>query len=720
MKPVRRFFYGASYSPLIFPENEWEHDLALMQQAGMNLIRLGDVHASWDRIEPEEGIFAFEPLGRFYQAAEEHQIDIIISTGASSPPLWLARKYPDLPLLSNTGTRYPLGASYHWACISHPDYRKALQDYIGALLDFTAHRPNHFGWQITNEIGFPFLPAREEATIGLYCYCDHCAKRFRDWTKEKYQSPQAVTHAWSWGTTNFVYNDWEDVFPPESMPSAWAGVTKWIDWRLFWQESFAEFAGWQHQMIRKKDHDHPTSINTFNFKGYDRFGTLMGLDQWQIAKQVDHIGYDLYPGSGNKLASRPEHISIFLDHGRSVAQTTGRDFWLHEVESGPIGGWVMGPDYNTSAPDVTNYVIESLGHDAKLLLYMPWREWDYQPLHWGALVDLDGAPTPRYEAARQLGTFIQANQDFLMKAHVPQSRVAILESKANAIFFRGIDQEEQLFTAQRGAYSAFWEAGYSVDFVTPQQIVSGTANPYRLIVLPMIGLIDPAAAESLTDFVQRGGILVGFARCGTLNESGWYQHPLPIPGLQKAFGIQQIEPDLLNGNKILFNEKSFEGWWNRDLVQPFTDTKILAEFTDHQPAITMSNYGSGHGIYIATQADAGHLKTSSSILSEMIQQTLPALGIVPQFDIRYSQKKTREIDLHILETDTRKWLLLSNQLKSAADVNISLKLHNTSVASVQRIWPKKQPLDWSSPQNVLSLSFNLDPQEVSIIEIVAD
>jgi beta-galactosidase len=105
-------------------------------------------------------------------------------------------------------------------------------------------------------------------------------------------------------------------------------------------------------LIKSEIPDHPTSINTFNFESYDRFGSVTGLDQWQLVKKVDHIGYDLYPGRGNKLASRPEHTSMFLDHGRSVANITGREFWLHEVESGPIGGWVMGPDHRTDAADI--------------------------------------------------------------------------------------------------------------------------------------------------------------------------------------------------------------------------------------------------------------------------------------------------------------------------------------------------------------------------------
>lgn len=714
------FHYGSSYSPLIFDEAVWDQDLVLMQRSGMNLIRLGDVHASWDRIEPREGFFEFEKLGRFYSKANDFGIKIIISTGASSPPLWLAKKHPDLPLLSNTGQRYPLGASYHWACIHHPGYQTALERYINALLEFTAQRSNHFGWQITNEIGFPFLPAREESVLGLYCYCDHCSAKFREWTKEKYQSLEAMTHAWSWGTTNYVYNDWTDVFPPVCMPAAWAGVTKWLDWRLFWQQAFAEYAGWQHQLIRQRDHDHPTSVNTFNFKGYDRFGTFMGLDQWQISKKVDHIGYDLYPGSGNKLATRPEHISIFLDHGCSVARSVGRDFWLHEIESGPIGGWVMGPDFNTRPQDLTNYVIDSLGHEVKLILYMPWREWDYQPLHWGALVDLDGNPTSRYSSALDLGNFIKNHNDFLTQARAPHGEIAILESKPNAIFFRGIDEEEQLFTAQRGAYRAFWEAGYSVDFITPEQVYSGTANQHRVIVMPMMGLMDVDLSERLAEYEKNGGTLVGFSRCGTLDSNGWYHHKLPISGLRKAFGIQRVDPDRLDGIQIEYGGEIFDGWWNRDLVIPEKETKVLATFLDGFPAVTLSAHGSGNAIYLASQCDAGHLKNSQSILAQIIKQVLPQLHIHPRIKLEYNHKKHREIDPHLLIGADRVWVLISNYLKTASQTRLSFDMRGQKAIEVKRIWPKEAVIDWSQQSDELLMSFDLNSEEVSVIDIMLE
>ncbi len=712
MKYHDRYWYGSSYSPLVFPEKDWPQDLALMAKAGMNIIRLGDVHGSWDRIEPQEGKFEFDLLEKFYKEAAEFGLSIMISTGSASPPLWLATKYPDLPILSNKNTRYPLGSSYGWACIHHPDYLKALQNYIAALLCFTQKQPNHFGWQISNEIGFPFLPSRGSTELDIFCYCDHCQNAFRNWAQEKYGSLDALNRAWAWGTTYFIHTDWNDVFPPEGLPSGWSSVTKWIDWRLFWQDEFMKFAEWQHAIIKGIDPDHPTSVNTFNFKGFDRFGTLTGLDQWKISKKVDHIGYDLYPGSGNKLASRPEHTSIFLDHGRSVAQYANTDFWLHEIESGPIGGWVMGPDRNTNEVDILRNGFEAIGHDAKLMMYMPWKEWDYQPLHWGALVDLEGKETPRLAAATALGNFIHEYENVLLSSHPVQSEVAILESKANAIFFQGIGQEENVFNAQRGAYSALWDLGYAVDFIIPD-CLEQAIEKYQVIILPLLGLIDLESAKLLNRFVCQGGILIGFARCASLSEKGWYNHEVPSAPLKEVFGIKSIEPDLLDQRKILFNDQIFNGLWNRDKIRVAPGTQILASFDDQLPAATFHTHHAGKGIYIATHSDAAYVLLQDQLLSKIIGKlNLPS----PHISLDYAQKSRRDIDAHLLMNQEGGLIIFTNYRKSPERATASIHLPDVCIKEIFQIFPKKEKILLTSKKKNFEMCLDFEREEVKVIQ----
>jgi len=716
MKGLKEIPYGATYSPLVYKEESWERDLEMMSKADMNIIRTGDI-GTWERIEVEKGKYDLEQLQRFYGLAAKYNIYIFLGTGTCTPPLWLAQQFPDVRIKSSRGELYPLGASYHWACIHHPGYQEACERYITELSKFAIKQPNHFGWQISNEIGFPFNPTRESGDIDLYCYCDHSKENFQTWMRDKYGTIDKVTKAWTWSPSNFVYQQWSDLFPPEAMPKTWSGVTRWLDWRIFWQQAFTDHAAWQHSLIRKNDPDHPTSVNTFNFKGYDRFGVYTGLDQWKKSEVVDHIGYDLYPGSGNKLAARPEHSSMFLDHGRSVSYFAGSDFWIHEVESGPIGGWVLGPDHKTDEKDILNMCLESIGHDAKMIVYMPWREWDFMPLHWGALVDLKSNATPRYEASAVIGRYLKENSAFLEKARVPKGQVALLESKSNAIVLRGMGEEDQLFQAQRGAYRAFWEKGFRVDFITEKQLLTGKADDYKIICLPLMGLIPQELAQALRDYATGGGVVIAFARCGTLDERGWSHPDLPITELRELFGIDKIEPDHLDTQNIHLNGQSYQSWINRDIIHPGNDTEILAEFDDGLPAITLSSCGNGLGIYLATQADGGYLNPGAGVISDVIDLTSQRAGFSPAISINYDSMNGREIDPHVLDTPERSEIIITNYSENPHQVELSLRETKRKVLQTKLGIIDPKPLNIKQTDTEIHLSFNLESKEVQIISI---
>jgi beta-galactosidase GanA len=142
-----------------------------------------------------------------------------------------------------------------------------------------------------------------------------------------------------------------------------------------------------------------------------------------------------------------------------------------------------------------------------------------------------------------------------MAAHVPPAEVAILESKKNVIFSRGVDQDEDLYLAQRGVYRALWEQGFGVDFINPNLAREGAIDRYQQVILPMMGLIERPTAEALADYVHQGGLLIGFTRCGTLDENGWFYHHWPYKPLGGCFGIDAVKPDMLEGKKSISRVK---------------------------------------------------------------------------------------------------------------------------------------------------------------------
>ena len=53
-----RIWYGGDYNPDQWPEEVWDEDIELMQQAGVNLVSVAIF--SWAKLEPEEGVYDFD------------------------------------------------------------------------------------------------------------------------------------------------------------------------------------------------------------------------------------------------------------------------------------------------------------------------------------------------------------------------------------------------------------------------------------------------------------------------------------------------------------------------------------------------------------------------------------------------------------------------------------------------------------------------------------
>ena len=96
-----RIWYGGDYNPDQWPEEVWDEDIELMQQAGVNLVSVAIF--SWAKLEPEEGVYDFDWLDRV--------IDKLGKAGIAGDPLGrlprrrlparcppaLARHQPGLP-----------------------------------------------------------------------------------------------------------------------------------------------------------------------------------------------------------------------------------------------------------------------------------------------------------------------------------------------------------------------------------------------------------------------------------------------------------------------------------------------------------------------------------------------------------------------------------------------------------------------------------------------
>src|SRR3954467_7975243 len=85
--------FGGDYNPEQWPEEVWAQDVALMREAGVNLVSIGIF--SWALLEPSEGVFEFGWLDRLTDLLHENGIRVDLATPTASPPAWFFATYPD-------------------------------------------------------------------------------------------------------------------------------------------------------------------------------------------------------------------------------------------------------------------------------------------------------------------------------------------------------------------------------------------------------------------------------------------------------------------------------------------------------------------------------------------------------------------------------------------------------------------------------------------------
>jgi beta-galactosidase len=664
---------GASYYPPHHASEDWERDVAAMVAAGMNCIRSAELLSSWDYIEKEPGRPAWDWLDALFDAAERHDIRILLGTGSPNPPIWLLDRYPDLQIIDRDGRPFPIGTVWGWACRNHPGYRVEVERYLRLLAGRYAGRRALWAWQIDNEPGFPFIPRQGEARPRLHDYNPHTAAAFRTWLEQKYVTLDALNVAWRWDCTHHQYADWAQVQPPRSMPQEWGVVTAWLDWRTFLYENMAAFVGWQRALLRELDPHHPAMTNIFAFAGCE---VEMGLDPWRMAGQVDAIGYDMYPGIGRRLHREPEYISMFLDMGRSTAQRAGVAFWLPELESGPVNGWALGPDYTTKPQDILRYNLEALAHGARAILYQGYREWPCIPIHWGALADFRGEPTPRYEAARQINQMLAADEALFNAARPARAKAAIMYDTRNLTLLHGMGADDLLRRCVRGAYATLWRAGYPAEFVDAAGIVAMVSDaaplPYRVLLLPAALLIAGETGHALRRFVERGGTLIGFAKCGWVDGGGWSWAQTPGAALHDVFGATMAEAERDDECRIERVDWGSElpqsasdrpphvpGYWHRQVLVPHPGTQVLGWFADGEPALVRHTLGAGQAFLLGTHLDAAAL--DQPVAATLLQWLVERAGLEPPLDI----EADAPVDAHVLEAGTARLVILTNNSPNA-------------------------------------------------------
>lgn len=574
--------FGADYYPEHWPEERWEIDAQLMQEAGFNTVRLAEF--AWTRMEPREGKFDFDWLDRAIEILYRHNISIVLGTPTASPPAWLVQQYPDILRVREDGLRVHFG-SRRINCPCHPIYHRYSCSITTAMANHFADHPAVIGWQTDNE-------------FGDRCYCPFCRTEFQRWLQVRYANLDTLNERWGTIFWNQIYTDWCQIPLPFSTLGSPPNPSLALDFRRFASDAYVLFQQKQIDILRATCPNHFITHDMMGF-GYD------GINYFDLACSLDFVSWNNYPfGIWHEQAYAPSLTALNHDAMRGIKK---KNFWVMEQQAGP-SGW--GTLSMTPRPgDLRLWAYQAIAHGADGIIFFRWRTARHgAEQYWHGLLEHDGRAGRRYQEIKQMGTELKHLGDKIAGAH-HKARVAILHSYDSRFAFQVQGNSEDFRYEKHIAqiYASVWKHNIAVDVTS----ASGDLSAYDVLIAPALHVLTEEIAKNLRDFVHAGGILLVTARSGVKDETNIVVNQ-PLPGLLADIcGVIVDEYDAISSEisqTIVFASNSLVGqiisveiWC--DILRP-TDAEVLAyyeqEYYAGKPAVTRNSFGSGQAIYLGT------------------------------------------------------------------------------------------------------------------------
>ena len=513
------FRFGADYYPEHWPEERWETDACLMQEAGINVVRLAEF--AWAKMEPAPDQYDFAWLDRTLAVLAAHGISAILSTPTGSPAPWVMALYPDAYIVDESGVRRAYGNRREY-CPTHPGYRERSRKVTHALAEHYHHHPAVIGWQTDNE-------------FGDRCTCPICQRNFQEWLRKKYSTLDAVNAAWGAIFWSHTYSEWSQI-PTFAATGGVPNPGLALDYDRFMSDAYVAFQQEQVDILRQVC---PAHFVTHNFMGmYDK------INYFDLAKPLDFVSWDNYPRG--RLENEVDYPFLALCHD-TMRGLKGKNFWMMEEQSGS-GGWQT-VAMNPRPGEIRLWSYQAIAHGADAILYFRWRAARFgTEQYWHGILDHDARPRRRYREVQQIGLELQRAGSAILESQ-RRARVAMVLSYDSRFAFQ-IQPTYPMAPDQRysnyldifnGYYAALHRLNIDVDIISPDADVS----PYAVVIAPALTVLAENTAAALTQFVQNGGVLLVTPRSGARDESNTIVNQ-PLPGLlAEVCGVEVDEYESL-------------------------------------------------------------------------------------------------------------------------------------------------------------------------------
>ncbi len=593
---------GVAWYPEQWPEARWDVDLALMEQAGIRFVRIGEF--AWSTLEPHEGEYRLDWMARAIRTAERHHIAVVIGTPTAAPPAWLTTRYPEVLRTLPGGARAEHGGR-HQASYTSARYAQLARDLVERLGDRFGHDPDVIGWQLDNEIG--------TGDYGM-----ETRTGFQAWLKTRWGTIDALNAAWTTAYWSETYQDWNQV--PLPLPGADGNPGLMLAFREYTSEAYRNYLA--NQLAALRPRIDPVQQVTTNYYIDARAKTAAtfspesdDLDMYLVTQVLDVAAWDEYPGDDQ---FDPARFGMAHDTMRGLLR---RHFWV--MESAPSSINWSAKDDPLNPAEMRALAWHAVGHGADAFAYWQWRAaLNGQEQFFHVVAGPDGTPGPAYAEIAQIGAEFARAAPALAGTGV-DAHVAILNDYPSrwAIAWQQMASGYFVSDAMLGWYAPLHARTRAVD------VVADTAplQRYALVVAPALNVLTPQVAARLEEYVRGGGHLVLGARSGVKDAANalWSERqPGPLGTLLGARVVQYYPLEQPVPVAGIWGQGHATVWAER-LETTAPDVQVTLRYGGAagswlagQPAAVTRQVGAGSITYVGATLDPALMQTIIAALAQ--------------------------------------------------------------------------------------------------------
>ena len=595
-----KILFGVAYYDEYMPYERLEKDIAMMKEAGINVVRIAE--STWGTVEPQDNVFDFKHIDRVLNAMQKANIKVIIGTPTYAVPTWLVKKYPDVLATTSRGQNQ-YGARQNMD-ISNTHFLFYAERVIRKIMEHVKDHPAIIGYQADNE------------TKHYYTAGKNVQQAFVQYLKGKFKTLDSVNRAFGLDYWSNRVNNWDDF--PSTTGSINASLN--AEFAKFQRGLVTNYLAWQTKIIKEyaKPNQFVTQNFDFEWRGFS-YGIQPDVDHFAASKALDIAGVDIYHPTQDALTGI--EISFGGDMARSMK--AGKNYLVIETEAQGFPQWVPYPG------QLRLQAFSHLAAGANMVEYWHWHSiHNSAETYWKGLLSHDFEPNPTYKEAISIGKDFDRLSDKLIDLK-KNNQVAILFSNEaltafNAFSF-GWGARENYNDILRPYYDALYKMNVETDFIDPSvQDIS----KYKLIIVPALYAAPDSLLKKLNAYVKNGGHVVYTFKSGFSDEDVKVRTAIQPGIINEACGISYSQFTIPvnvslkdNPYQVGAEENKIHTWM--ELITP-TTAEVLAWYGHpvwgRYAAITQNQFGKGRAVYVACM-------TSATVTEKIIKDALQKANI---------------------------------------------------------------------------------------------